>query len=282
MLMDLTRHELGAYAEFPTDSSFRLHDCPFAGNVPPGLYELPRRSGDAHLYRLSHPLAEAVVRLAKSRELGSCTISFDYGAHEGKVSVLEPFVGSSGWLSLSALSVEALDQTEEHLLFAAVTREGQSLDDDVCRRLFTLPGRAEGSVDGNRPPELERLTSERRSVIERSISERNARFFEAEAGKLDAWADDMKSGLEREIKDLDRRIREARRSATTAGTLEEKLSGQKQVRALESERNQRRRSLFDAQDDLEHRRDELIASVEARLRQAVDLRELFVVQWKLS
>jgi adenine-specific DNA-methyltransferase len=34
-----------------------------------GLYELPRRSGEAHLYRLNHPLAEALLEQAKIREL---------------------------------------------------------------------------------------------------------------------------------------------------------------------------------------------------------------------
>ena len=57
----------------------------------------------------------------------------------------------------------------------------------------------------------------------KEISERNARFFEAEADKLDGWADDLKIGLEREIKELDRQIKEARRAATAALTLEEKL-----------------------------------------------------------
>lgn len=207
---------------------------------------------------------------------------FDYGAHKGKVSVLEPLVGAAGWLSLSALTVEALDQTEDHLLFSAVTTEAQPLDDEVCRRLFTLTGRAVAVTGSNRPATLESITRECQSAIARSISERNARFFDAEAAKLDAWADDMKAGLEREIKDLDKSSRKARRMATAAGTLEEKLSGQKQVRALESERNQKRRSLFDAQDDLERRRDELIAGVEAKLRQALDLRELFAVEWRLS
>ena len=97
----------------------------------------------------------------------------------------------------------------------------------------------------NRPATLESITRECQSAIARSISERNALFFEAEAAKLDAWADDMKAGLEREIKDLDKSIREARRLATAAGTLEEKLSCQKQVRAI-------------------------------------DLRELFAVEWRLS
>lgn len=58
MLMELTRYELRDHAEFPDDSAFRLMTCPFPGDIPLGLYELPRRSGEAHLYRLGHLLAE--------------------------------------------------------------------------------------------------------------------------------------------------------------------------------------------------------------------------------
>src|ERR1039458_1978108 len=64
LLMQLTRHELNGHAEFVDDSSFRLNACPFPrtnGEIPLGLYELPRRSGEAHLYRLNHPLAEPAL-----------------------------------------------------------------------------------------------------------------------------------------------------------------------------------------------------------------------------
>ena len=115
-----------------------------------------------------------------------------------------------------------------------------------------------------------------------SISHRNAQFFEAEASKLDAWADDLKVGLERQIKDLDRQIKEARRSATAALTLEDKLAGQKQIKALESLRNSQRRSLFDAQDEIDRRREELIAEIEAKLKQTTYLTRLFGVHWRVA
>ncbi len=50
LLMQLTRHELTDAAEFLGDATFRLHRAPpDAGTaIPLGLYELPRRSGEAH------------------------------------------------------------------------------------------------------------------------------------------------------------------------------------------------------------------------------------------
>ena len=123
------------------------------------------------------------------------------------------------------------------------------------------------------------MTQRQQAEIQHTISERNARFFEAEAEKLDGWADDLKVGLEREIKEFDRQIKEARRAATAALTLEEKLAGQKQIKALESQRNEKRRSLFDAQDKVDKQREELIANIEGKLAQKVSLSRLFTIRW---
>ncbi|MHB1619036.1 MAG: helicase-related protein [Sulfuricella sp.] len=235
LLMQLTRHELNGQAEFMGDASFSLKAQPFpeqAAVIPLGLYELPRRTGEAHLYRLNHPLAEILVAQAKGRELPPAEIQFDYGQHDGKITTLEPLIGQAGWLTLTLFSVESLDQEEDHLIFAATTDDGQTLDEEVAARLLTLPGSSSplpraGEGPGERADTLEDQTQQRQAAIQRGISERNARFFEAEADKLDGWADDLKVGLEREIKELDRQIKEARRAATTALTLEEKLGGAK-------------------------------------------------------
>ena len=130
--------------------------------------------------------------------------------------------------------------------------------------------------------QLETLTQQRQAAIQRSISERNARFFEEEADKLDGWADDLKVGLEREIKEFDRQIKEARRAATIAMTLEEKLAGQKQIKSLEAQRNLKRRTLFDAQDQVDQQREELIAAIEGKMNQSTRIEKLFAIRWILA
>lgn len=283
LLMQLSRFELGDHAEFIDDSSFRLKALPFpATAIPLGLYELPRRSGDAHLYRFNHPLAEALLVQAKSRALPSAEIHFNYGRHDGKVSQLEPFIGKAGWLTLSLFSIESLEQAEDHLIFVASTDEGEMLAEELAARLFTLPGNVVKQIQDPPPVLLETHLHQRRATIQRDVSERNARFFAAEADKLDGWADDLKAGLEREIKELDRQIKEVRRATSTALTLEEKLAGQKQIKTLESQRNQKRRSLFEAQDEVDRQRDELIAQIEGKLQQQVNSISLFTMRWMVE
>jgi hypothetical protein len=112
------------------------------------------------------------------------------------------------------------------------------------------------------------MTATRRKLLE--VSERNARFYEAEATKLDGWADDLKIGLEREIKKFDRQIKETRRASITALTLEEKLESQKQIKAIE------------AQHAIDWQRGVLIDKVEGKLMQETRLEPLSHLAWRMN
>jgi ERCC4-related helicase len=245
MLMELTHHELRDHIKVLDGvSSFQLTSCPFVDDIPVGLYELPRRSGEAYLYRLAHPLAQHVLAQAKDRALSPAEMIFDYTNHLPTISVLKPLVGQEGSLRLSLLTIESLDQIEDYLIIAALADNGQPLDVEQSSRLLRLPAWDWHTV--NAPPASEPLASItmcRQDAILQSISQRNAVFFEVEVNKLDGWAEDLKVGLEREIKELDRQIREARRAATAAPTLQEKIEAQKHVKSLEAHRNTRRRAI---------------------------------------
>jgi adenine-specific DNA-methyltransferase len=286
-LMKLAAHELDDYAEFIDSSSFRLNAVPSwvsGEGVPTGLYELPRRTGDAHLFRVNHPLGQAIVARAQSRDLPVAEITFNYSRHEGRISQIELLKGQSGWLAVSMLSVEALGQSEDHLLLAGIIDDGTMLGVETISRLMTIAGDVAGSAAQSDAitTALEQSLAEQQAHIRRDISERNARFFEIEANKLDGWADDLKMGLERELKELDRQIKEARRAATLAQTLEDKLVGQKVVKALEIERWNKRRSLFDAQDKIDEQRAVLIAQIEGKLEQSAETKHLFTIRWSVK
>jgi len=285
LLMLLTRHELGDRAEFTGDGVFQLNALPAfiseITGVPLGRYELPRRTGDAHLYRLNHPLAEAILLHAKAVELPTAEIQFDYSQHEGRISALDPLLRKRGTLAVWRFSVDSLNQAEDHLIIAATTDDGMLLDEDVGQRLLAVPGHIVKQGVPIDVAALQDIAEGRKTTIQRTISERNARLFEVESEKLDGWADDLKMGLERELKDIDRQIKETRRTAIAALTLEEKLGAQKQIKALEAQRAQKRRSLFDAQDRIDSQRDEMISNIEGRLNQSIATNLLFSVRWSL-
>ncbi|CAE6887048.1 RNA polymerase-associated protein RapA [Paraburkholderia domus] len=283
MLLDLTRAELADCAIFD-DDGFVLQRLPggLLNEIELGRYELPRRSGDAYLYRIGHPLAEWVTEQAKSRGLAGTRLVFDYDAYGTQVSTLKAYRGKSGWLTLKLVSVEALGNQEQRLVVAAVTSDGQALVEDDPEKLLRLPAQARPAEHaGADVSTLMQDVTTRKSAVLWEINQRNLGYFEQEVQKLDAWADDLKLGIEQEIKEIDRQIKEVRRTAASAPTLEEKLSWQKQQRELEAKRTKLRRELFNRQDAIESERNDLINQLESKLQQEVREQTLFTVEWEL-
>lgn len=286
LFMDLTRTELRGYADFDADNGFSLLALPspqLQGQVPLGRYELPRRSGDAHIYRLGHPLGEYLLEQAKSRALTPARLVFDYDAYPHRLTTLEPWRGSRGTLIAELLTIDSLARREQRILVAAVTEDGHVLTEDDPKKLLRLPV-GEHSPLESAPPVADALRADlaaRRNRHTEQINRRNLTYFEQEVEKLDAWADDLKVGLEQEIREMDRQIQEVRRTAGTAPTLDEKLHWQKQQRELEQRRTKLRRELFDRQDEVEAGHNRLIDELEAQLTQASRLDLLFSVEWAL-
>ena len=283
MLLDLTRTELTGHATFD-DDGFVLQQLPSTtlSEVELGRYELPRRSGDSHLYRIGHPLAEWVTDKAKNQALSSSRLVFDYDAHGIQVSTLKPYRGKTGWLILKLVTVEALGNKEQRLVVAAITSDGQPLAEDDPEKLLRLPAHTQPAEQGGEDAaNLREDVATRMSAVLREINQRNLGYFEQEVMKLDAWADDLKLGIEQEIKEIDRQIKEVRRTAASAPTLEEKLSWQKQQRELETKRTKLRRELFNRQDAIEAERNDLINQLESKLQQEVQEKTLFTVEWEL-
>ena len=287
LLMDLTKTELRGQATFDT-AGFTLAQTPpgvQSEEAPPGRYELPRRSGDAHLYRTGHPLAQALMVQARDRKLPMAKLRFSYDGYGAKVSTLQALRGKGGWMALRVLSIEALGTTEDYLLLAGTTHGGESLHDEDSEKLLRLPADVLpspvpelGEPDGALEDALKRLENQHIS----EVNQRNLGYFDAEVHKLDAWADDLKVGLENEVKEVDREIKEVRRTATVSATLEEKLHWQKRQRELEDKRNQLRRKIFDRQDEIDGQRNSLIEDLEASLSREVVTTKVFIIQWCLD
>lgn len=287
MLLGLTRHELQHHAYFDSDHSFQLLQHPWGPEIPSGTYVLTRRQDQerpeqAYTYRLGHPLAQILLQQAKNRKLEQATLNFNLSGHNGKISILENLKGQQGWLKVDLFSIESEVQTEDHLVVSALTEAGQELEPEAAGRLLGLPAKVILEITGTPPEALHALSRKQQQDLERQMAQKNALFFEAEAEKLDLWADDQKISLEENIKELDRQIQEVKRAGASAITLEEKLETQRRIRDLEKQRTQARRDLFDAQDDIDARRDSLILELESKLNQKKSHQELFLIQWRLT
>lgn len=288
LLMRFTKGVLKSYAEFTDDeTSFVLQTIPTfveTSQLDTGRYELPRRSEHAHIYRLGHPLAQALLEHAKQQPLPLTKIVLDYAAYGGKVSILETLLGQHGWLEVQTLQIRSLGAIEEHLILAAVDAAGNVYDAEVTEKLFTLPCANYAPLDTSLKPPRQTLEAElarQKISIVADLEVRNLGAFTQESEKLDAWADDLKVGLERDIKELDRRIKETRTKSKAAATLADKLAAQKQQRDFEGQRDKKRRELFDRQDEIQNKRDSLIDELERQLKQEINVSTVLTCEWEL-
>ncbi len=278
-LLEITRAELDG------DAKFDAHQPRFtySGNLAkPGVYNLnwkdAERDGE-HFYRPDHELAQQIIQQALARPLEPAQLSFNYTGYGGNISLLDPLVGKSGWLEISKLTIESLD-TEQFLIFAGKTDSGQPLDEETCQKLMQVPATVSKL---NQPvADLAAIRDGELQAKLREVEGRNAKFFDEEVNKLDRWTEDLKRGLEAEIKELDRLIREQKKAAALMVTLAEKLEAQKQIKDLEATRSRKRRELFEAQDQIDAKRDEMIKQVEARLKQRQERQAVLVLRWSIT
>jgi len=279
-LLNLTRTELNGEATFDkSEPRFR-----YSGNAAsPGYYHFDwRKAGETGdtFYRQGHPLASSIIDRALERKLTSATLTFDYAQYGSVISVLEPMIGQSGWLELSKLTITSLD-TEEFMLLIGETDQGTPLDTELCSKLLLLPAAVSEYIDGSLPDFSAKREAEMAKRV-KEVEQRNMKHFDEEVLKLDHWSDDLKQSLEREIKELDKEIREARKVAALAASLSEKLEAQKQIKSLENNRKEKRKRLYEAQDEIDSRRDELIAQIEGQLSQQKSVGLVFSIRWHLE
>ena len=292
LLLALARSELSNSATFD-EGTPRFHYQPTDKSAGfGGFYTLDWRAAEAggeNFFRTEHPLAQTIIDQAIARSLDDCQLVFDYAAYGTPVSILAERLGQAGWLRVSKVTVKAIEE-EEHLLLVAIpgsifpdVSTEQVLDADWCSRLLSLPAQVVGAVavDGASDALLEEQISRQHEVLLSSVEARNGAYFEEEVDKLDRWAEDVKLTLERELKELDAEIRIARKDTKTRVALAEKLEAQRRIKTLEKRRTSKRRQLFEAQDNVDTQRNQLIEDIERQLKTSARCETLFTIRWSL-
>lgn len=282
----LTRFILNGQAEFNDEEvCFELLKAPSKG-INIGKYMMITKgrahNSKANLYRLSHPLGKYVLERGLLQATPPAEIDFDISNHPTKISIIEEMKGKSGYLVLSKLSIESLEN-EDHLLFNAYTDEGQVLDQEFCERLFqtrgitntafVIPQEHKNRLDIN-------ARTHAQGRFNRSM-ELNNRHFQQERDRLEKWADDMVLGAEKELKDTRAKIKIMNRQARNAISIEEQLECEKKLQELNRILRRQRQQIFDLEDEIMEKRDHLIKEIEQKLASQTKHEVLFYLRFHI-
>ncbi|WP_429193049.1 SNF2-related protein [Aeromonas salmonicida] len=284
----VTRYALSDSAHFDEQSyAFSLSRPP--QGIEPGRYQLIRgrleqpRQTDmlSHAYRLSHPLGEWSINTSLSAPTPPASLTLDYDKHGLRVSVVERLRGQSGWLTLARLEVNAFETTEV-LLFSGLTDQGEPLDQATCEKLMSMPAMSRPTALNTTIPATLIANSQR--AVDATIAqvlEANQRLFNEERDKLERWADDKLLAAEEALKNTKARIAQLKRDARKATTLQEQEVIQHDLAELERKQRRLRQEIFNVEDEIIAKRDELIASLQQRLQEKTYNETLFSVRWQV-
>ena len=244
--------------------------------------ETMRADYGAFLYRLSHPLGEFVIDQAKALDTPPARLVFNISQHPTRLHVIEALRGKHGYLTLQTLAIESYER-EEHLLFSAIDSQGLPLEQETCEKLFNCVAENAGLAD---IPEAinQRLAAEAQRHTQATISqslETNNKHFNEAREKLEKWADDLVLAAEKALKDTKEQIKILQRQARLATTLDEQHDIQQKIQKLEKQQRRQRQEIFQVEDSIIEKRDDLIAALERRLTQKTEAERLFIIEWEV-
>ena len=283
----LTRHVLAESATFDEQRlCFDIASPP--GQVSEaGRYYLIRKGHpaheDGHVYRLGHPLGEFVLDTGRRYDSPPAEIVFDLSSAPQRLLVLDQLPSKSGWLELNLLELESF-QLEEHLVFSGQADDGAWLDADACQRMLELAGRMSRPLADTEVLPVNFEVNVRRQIdaaLAKALEENNT-YFQAERERLDQWAEDQLLSAEQALQDIKARLKDGKRRARAATTVEDQAAVQDEIKLLESQQRRQRREIFDVEDEIEAKRDGLIAALERRLNQRSHSLRLFRIRWVLA
>ncbi|MHB8089471.1 MAG: SNF2-related protein, partial [Anaerolineaceae bacterium] len=149
------------------------------------------------------------------------------------------------------------------------------------RRLFDLPATVIGSGGQVPTSALHAAIVRQKNEIISELATRQANWFEEEIEKLNFWAEDKRKGLKAELKDYDDQIALLKKEGRMAANLPDKLAIQKKLRDLDSKRDVAWKAYDADAKTIEKQKDELLDSVEERLKQTIEEKTIFTLKWSV-
>jgi len=223
-----------------------------------------------------------VIERGKNTPTPVAEVVFNITDHPAIIAMIENLKGKSGWLYLQRLIIDSFE-TEEYLLFSGFDDMGRALDQETCEKLFNCQatvGRPQAPLSEIQEHLKKETQRHRQATISRSLEENNRHFNEARE-KLDKWAEDMEIAAGKELDDTKNQIRALNRQARLSPTIEEQHEIQEKIRKLEKKKRRLRQKIFDIEDEIEEKRDQLIDALEKRMHQKTKFTPLFSLRWSV-
>ncbi|MBI3580963.1 MAG: DEAD/DEAH box helicase family protein [Nitrospinae bacterium] len=284
-LWKITRHYFGENAKYEEhDKAFVVIRDPYFTKVASvgRRYKIGGKTAGTSVYRPAHPLAQEILEAVKTKETGDAEVTFDYSSHhEGKISVLQQFVGKSGVLKLSRLTVKALEE-EDALIVSALDDTGFRLDPEIAKKFFALYGSQKNSkITGEERDDLKTREDGLVGEYLRVVEDRNKKFYISEVEKLGKWSDDKEAALKDYLKKLEDDLDSLQNKYKKTDNIDEKVTLERDIALKKKELNKKRVNLWGQHGKEARKREKEIEKIKAELKCKHSVEHLFTIRWKI-
>lgn len=286
-LWQITKLGLNGKATFDSENlSFILSQNPLkhihGQYAPMGPYTIHKDREDIHRYRIGHPIAQHLIEEFKTAQLPFLELTFDYTNTKLNIASIEHLVGKSGVLHLENFEVNSFDITD-NLLFVGFTNDGEEISNDICKRILELPVTSENN---NVLSETEKIIlidcrDKHKELLLEALRVKDTDYFQQEVDKLHKWAEDRIVASEKELRDVKSKIKELNRNSKKTSSTDELLKLQKELKTLEKQKKKLRQEIFDVEDEIEERRDNMIDEIREKMLKSIKEIPIFSIKWRL-
>lgn len=240
---------------------------------------------DKLILRMSHPLGNKVLNLAKEANLDIEEVSFDITNNPQKEIVLQNLKdsGATGWCNCQLVTIDSFER-EEYLVLSGIDMTGKSISPETMARMLRLEATSTkrcNIIPNDLNEDFEKIQNKNLEDIKVRSESRNMIFYDEEIAKIDKYTEDKLYRVEKDLKDVKDRIKTLMREERQAPTIAAKAAIQEEIAELERKKRRLRQNIFDAEDEIESERKNLIAKLKNGMKSTITVKELFTFKWNL-
>ena len=248
-----------------------------------GRYIIGKDQTSGMNYRISHPLAQYLLRQAKQEPTEVMDVVFDYSSHNSIISILGAQIGKSGWLGVRFMKSQSLKEDEEYIVSAAFDDNGDIMPKEFVGKIMTV-------ASSNKPININREIKYRLDEIldnlcadeSLMIDERNSNFVTEEVQKIENWAEDNRRGLQTKLKQLDKDIEVLNGDFVKERNIRKKLAIQQQKDVLANKRDDAWREFDLQREQLKTEKNKLIENLYSLADQECKIMDSFIIRWRIE
>ncbi|RWO81091.1 MAG: hypothetical protein EOQ96_25715 [Mesorhizobium sp.] len=227
-------------------------------------------------------LADQIVTAAKTRELDTVAVSFDYHAYAGNLGDVATLRGKSGWMRVARLKLITPARTFDELICVAFTDDGSGVHAETAARMLTVPATTIGKAAGAAPEtDLVRVLEGTKMEVIGRAQQRLGEFLNEEEERLDSWRDDARVSYDHQIKALSKEANEKKKIARAAQSVQEKVELQREASGLKRQADDLQHQLYTRVKEIDEERERMLDEIADQLNLMPEMRTLFTIRWSL-